>query len=63
MRSPPEVPSNMNGFVKLVRSTLVIVCISSVYSSILLKHKQFLSRVNELMVVIVNVTLVPKGYV
>lgn len=53
----------MNDFVKLVRSTLVIVCISSVYSSILLKHKQFLSRVNELMVVIVNVTLMPKGYV
>ena len=53
----------MNDFAKLVRTKLVIVCISSVYSFILLTHKQFISHVNELMVVTVNVTLVSKGYV
>lgn len=53
----------MNDFVKLVRKKLVIVCISSVYSFILLKHKQFLSHVSELMVVTVNITPASKGYV
>jgi len=53
----------MNDFVKLVRKTLVVVCISSVYSFIPSKHKQFLSHVNELMVVAVNVTPMSKGCV